>query len=350
MLAPRFVSSTQLRGTGNAPAAKPSVPVVVNTPDGELSNTFFVDVTAPPATIALSATSVAAGAAVTATIANGPGNAGEWVGLHGATVADGTYVDWKYLNGTRTRPVAGMTGAAVTFTMPATPGTYNVRFFLNDSWVKLATSATITVTPPPPPTITLSATTIVSGATVTATIANGPGNAGDWLGLLGASAADGTYVDWKYLNGTRIRPGSGTTGAAVAFTMPATPGTYNVRFFLNDSWAKLATSATITVTPPPPPTITLSTTTIVPGGTVTATIVNGPGNAGDWLGLLGASAADGTYVAWKYLNGMQSRPANGVTGAAVAFTMPATPGTYNVRFFLNDSWVKLATSLTITVQ
>ena len=91
--------------------------------------------------------------------------------------------------------------------------------------------------------------------------------------------------------------------------MPATPGTYNVRFFLNNSWAKLATSATITVTPPPPPTITLSTTTIVPGGTVTATIVNGPGNAGDWLGLIGASAADGTYVAWKYLNGMQTRPA-----------------------------------------
>ena len=84
-----------------------------------------------------------------------------------------------------------MTGAAVTFTMPATPGTYKVRFFLNDSWAKLATSAAITVTPPPPPTITLSATTIVSGATVTATIANGPGNAGDWLGLHGASAADG---------------------------------------------------------------------------------------------------------------------------------------------------------------
>ena len=34
-------------------------------------------------TIALSATNVAAGATVTATIANGPGNAGDWVGLHG---------------------------------------------------------------------------------------------------------------------------------------------------------------------------------------------------------------------------------------------------------------------------
>ena len=77
------------------------------------------------------------------------------------------------------------------------------------------------------------------------------------------------------------------TGAAVAFTMPATPGTYNVRFFLNDSLTKLATSATITVTAAAP-SIALSATTVVPGGTVTATIANGPGNAGDWVGLFGA--------------------------------------------------------------
>ena len=98
-----------------------------------------------------------------------------------------------------------------------------------------------------PPVITLSATTVVAGGTVTATMANGPGNAGDWVGLYGASAADGTYEDWKYLNGTRSKPGSGVTGAAVTFTMPATPGTYNVRFFLNDTTSLLATSLTITV-------------------------------------------------------------------------------------------------------
>ena len=72
------------------------------------------------------------------------------------------------------------------------------------------------------------------------------------------------------------------TGADVTFTMPTAPGTYNVRFFLNDTTAKLATSATITVTGP---TVTLSATTVAPGGTVTATIANGPGNAGDWVVL-----------------------------------------------------------------
>jgi hypothetical protein len=48
VLATGFVSSTQLTATGNAPAAKFAVPVVVNTPDGEVSNASYVDVTAPP--------------------------------------------------------------------------------------------------------------------------------------------------------------------------------------------------------------------------------------------------------------------------------------------------------------
>jgi len=56
-LATTFLSATQLRATGNAPAAKSSVPVVVNTPDGEISNTFPVDVTAPaPVAISISPT------------------------------------------------------------------------------------------------------------------------------------------------------------------------------------------------------------------------------------------------------------------------------------------------------
>ena len=42
------LSATQLRATGNAPAVKSSVPVVAGSPDGEVSNTVFVDVSAAP--------------------------------------------------------------------------------------------------------------------------------------------------------------------------------------------------------------------------------------------------------------------------------------------------------------
>lgn len=47
-LATTFVSSTRLTGSGNAPAPQQSVPVVVSTPDGEVSNSASVNVTAPP--------------------------------------------------------------------------------------------------------------------------------------------------------------------------------------------------------------------------------------------------------------------------------------------------------------
>src|SRR5207237_1493323 len=99
---------------------------------------------------------------------------------------------------------------------------------------------TITVTATSP-SVTVSATTVSGGATVTATIANGPGNVGDWVGLYVTSDPDSTYVAWNYLNGSRIRPAAGTASATVPFTMPLTAGTYNVRFFSNDSTTRLAT-------------------------------------------------------------------------------------------------------------
>src|SRR6185436_16694603 len=151
---------------------------------------------------------------------------------------DSTALAWNYMNGSRTRPATGMPGAAVPFTVPMMSGTYNVRFFLNDSTARLAISATITVTAVPP-SVTVSATTVSAGATITATIANGPGNAGDWIGLYLAGDPDSTYVAWSYLNGSRTRPATGVPGATVSFTVPMTAGTYNMRFFLNDSTTRL---------------------------------------------------------------------------------------------------------------
>ena len=126
-----------------------------------------------------------------------------------------------------------------------------------------------------------------------------------------------------------------------------TPGTYQVRFFLNDSFTVLATSASITVAAP---TVTLSATTVAPGGTVSATIANGPGHSLDWVGLFAAGAPSASYLRAAYLTGTLTPPVPGLTGGTLPFTLPLTPGTYEVRFFLNDSFTLLATSLTITVQ
>src|SRR5207253_1115172 len=151
--------------------------------------------------------------------------------------------------------------------MPAAAGTYNLRFFRNDTPTKLATSATITVTAATP-SVALSATTVVAGGTVTAAIANGRANASDWVTLNATAAVDGTYVDWKYLDGTHTKPAAAFPTRRSSDLMPAAAGTYNLRFFRNDTLIKLATSATITVTAATP-SVALSATTVVAGGTVT---------------------------------------------------------------------------------
>ena len=101
------------------------------------------------------------------------------------------------------------------------------------------------------PSVVLSATTAVGGQPVTATIANGPANAADWVGLYPASAtsAVANCLKFQFLNGLQTPPASGMSGATLTFTMPMAPGTYNVRFFLNNTLTVLGTSATITVTP-----------------------------------------------------------------------------------------------------
>jgi len=288
-----------------------------------------ITTTAP--TVTLGSATGTAGGPVTAIITNAPGTPGDWVGLYDAA---GVPVQWRYLNGTQTLPTVGITSATITFTLPATPGTYHARLF-NATYSLVATSGTITTTAP---TVTLGAATGAAGGPVTATIVNAPGTPGDWVGLYDAN---GIPVQWQYLNGTHTLPGTGVTSATVTFTLPATPGTYHARLF-NATYTLIATSGTITTTAP---TVTLGASTGTAGGTVTATIANAPGTPGDWVGLYDAN---GVPLQWQYLSGTHTLPATGVTSATVTFTVPAAPGTYHVRLF-NGIYVLVATSGMIAV-
>ena len=200
------------------------------------------------ASVSVNATTVAPGATVVVTVANGPGNPRDWLTLNPASASDQSYLDWKYLNGTRTAPATGLKSATVSFTMPTTPGTYNFRLLANNTFTKLATSATVTVqSASGPPVVSVNKTTAVRGSTVQVTVTNGPGNPKDWMSLYASTAPDTSYLDWKYLNGTRTAPATGLKTATLTFTMPMTPGTYNFRLFSNNTITKLATSPTVTV-------------------------------------------------------------------------------------------------------
>ncbi|MEV8372282.1 agmatine deiminase family protein [Kribbella sp. NPDC056861] len=111
-----------------------------------------------------------------------------------------------------------------------------------------------TPTPTPTPTAGVPAvvadrTTVRRGAQIKATVTNGPGNPRDWVGLYRASAGNSAGgVDEKYLNGGNNPPSTGLTSATITFTAPSSTGTYNFRFFADDGYTLLATSANFTVT------------------------------------------------------------------------------------------------------
>jgi hypothetical protein len=195
-------------------------------------------VATPSANVALAATPTTAGplGTISVNVSNAPGIATDWVALY--PTGGSTYLTWKYLNGAQTAPAAGMTSATVTFSLPAALGTYVVKFHSGGS--TLATSETITVASP---TLVAGATTVAPGQTVTGTVANGPGNKTDWIGLYQVGGA--TTLDWKYLNGSQTAPASGVTTASVPFAMPSVPGVYELRFYAGSML--LATSQAITV-------------------------------------------------------------------------------------------------------
>ncbi len=132
----------------------------------------------------------------------------------------------------------------------------------------------------------------------------------------------------------------------MTFTLPLS-GTYEVRFFQKNTYTVLAASGPLTVAAA---SVSLSTTTVAPGATVTATIAIGPGNASDWVAVYAAGAPMANYLQWQYLNGTQTLPTEGLSGAVLTFTLPLTPGIYELRFFRNNTYTLLATSATITVQ
>ncbi len=194
-----------------------------------------------------------------------------------------------------------------------------------------------------------SLTASLDGTTITAVVTNSNGNARNWLGLFcPASNNDGTYLSWKYLNGTQTPPAVGSTAATVTFAAPAQGGvSCNVRLF-SPTWARLAVSDTLTV-PTRTPTVTATASTVLVGGAINVVVAEGPGGATDWLALADSSAPDSNYRDWKYLNGLRTPPASGLSGAAVQFAAPSTPGIYTVRLFANNTYNRIATSGLINV-
>jgi len=413
-----FLSSTTLQasiGAGDiAIAGSAQVSVATPAPGGGMSTPLTVTINAPPV-LTVSATRIGAGESVTVTLTNGRGGPLDWLSVAPTGSLDTTYLQWTWVG-------AGVTTRTWTLTL-LTPGSYEFRLFLNSGYTRAATSPAVTVVVSGPPTLTVNTATVSAGGTIVVTLTNGVGGASDWLAFAPTTAANTSYLQYIYV-------GAGIVGRTWTVSAPSTPGTYEFRLFLNNSYTRAATSppvgvvasppsvtslspraaavgspaftltvngagftstsvvrwngadrattyvyatqlnasipatdlvalatAQITVsTPPPggglssaltfevapPPSITVDATSGAGGTPATMTLTGGFGGAGDWLALAAASAPITSYLQYVYVGA-------GVTTRTWTVTLPSAGGTYEFRLFLNNTYTRLATSPAITV-
>jgi len=160
----------------------------------------------------------------------------------------------------------------------------------------------------PSVTLIVSPRVVASNGLVTVTVANGPATLTDWVALAVAGSDDTSYLAWDYLNSMQTPPGVGLSSASVVMTAPASPGSYEARFYYNNGFTVLAripfTVQGAALPPPPPAAIAVNGSTnavVSEGSALTVTVANGPATLTDWVALAVAGSDDTSYLAWAYL-------------------------------------------------
>jgi subtilisin family serine protease len=322
-----FVNSTQLRAAINAAdiAAVGSAQVSVTTspPGGGTSGSLPFSIVSAP-TLSVNTTSAGTGTNVTVTLSGGLGGSSDWIAFAATGAPDNNYVAYTYVG-------SGVTTRTWTVT-PSTAGTYEFRLFLNNGYIRAATSPTvnvIAVTPSAPVASSLSPASVVAGA------------GGFTLTVNGSGFTNASVVNWNgsprgttFVSNTQLR-------AQIAAADVATVGTAQVSVSTPPPGG--GTSGSLTLTIAPAPTLSVSTTQAAPGSSVTVTLSGGFGGATDWIAFAPTSAPNTSYLAYVYIG-------VGITTRTWTVTAPSTPGTYEFRLFPNNSYSRAATSVTVTVQ
>ena len=300
---------------------------------------------------------VTGGSPVTVSIIGAPGYPADWVGIYAAGAADDEFVDWFYLNGLKVPPAEGTFDATFTWVTPAAPGSYELRCFSDDSFNRVGASTTVITAQP---TLRVNGVSVpepvdaTAGTTVRVDFDGGPGNARDWIAMYVVGANDQSFIAWKYVGGGNVPAPVGQSSASLVFTLPLTDGAqYEFRAFNDNGYSRLTTSTIVTASLPhlkiqgvPP-----GTTLTAPAGSLVNVEVNGgPGNSEDWIGLYSIGSVDSGFIQWKYLNGTQTKPIDGLTAATIEFALPQSSGTYEFRLFFGNSYVRLATSTTVAIK
>jgi hypothetical protein len=168
------------------------------------------------------------------------------------------------------------------------------------------------------------------GSIVTINYSNLPGNQLDWVAVAEVGSPNESYVAWEYAQGA-----SGTAGFG---NLPA--GTYEARVFVNDSFTRIATSTSFTVTAGSLTAEVEATTPVSAGQPISVSWNNLPGNQFDWIAVSAATSGVESYIDWFYTDGQAS-------GSGSFEGLPA--GDYEVRAYRNGVF-DLITFSTFTVD
>ena len=323
-----FVSSTQLQAAIGAAdlatAGTATVQVVTPPPGGGTSNVLTLPIAAPIVLTINPSSPVTPGTTVTVTLANGLGGSLDWLALALTSAPTTSYVAYTYIGN-------GVTNRTWTVTMPSTPGTYEVRYFPNNSYTTAATSPPITVAagPAPAPVVTSLSPSVAMAGTAAFT-----------LTVNGSSFTNASVVRWNGSNRTTTFQSANVLQAAITAADIAAVGTAQVSVFTPAPGG--GTSGSVTFTIAVAPTLTVSASTAAPGSAVTVTLSGGLGGATDWITFAATSAPNTSYLAYTYVG-------SGVTSRQWTVTMPSTPGQYEFRLFPNNGYTRAATSPPVTV-
>ena len=268
------------------------------TPEGE--NTFTFELASETeVTLSVTPAEPVTGGTVTVSFEGAPPGERNWLTVVPSDVPDEVYLDYEY--------VSGESGTAE-IRLPSEAGTLEARYHL-----ELPEGGTRVVGRSAPftsvqATATLDVPAEVAGGTAFDVAWTGPDNERDYLTVVPADAADGTYKEYSYTS----------EGTPLSFTAPVEPGDYEVRY-QSDYGDEVLARASFAVTASA---ITLIVPAEVKAGEAFDVAWKGPDGERDYLTVVPADAAEGTYQEYSYTS----------EGPTVNFTAPITPGQYEVRY------------------
>jgi hypothetical protein len=200
------------------------------------NNTYVRAATSPPITVTQGPNPVPVVSSLSPVraVAGAPST----IAVIGSGFVGPSVVQWNGANRPTTFVTSSQLQATLSATDLATTGTGQVSVFSPMPGGGLSAALPFDIVPTP--ILAVNTTSAAAGTQVTMTLTGGIGGSTDWVALAPTSAPDWVYAQYTYV-------GTGVATRTWTVTMPNTPGTYSFRLYLNNSYARTATSRTVTV-------------------------------------------------------------------------------------------------------